>query len=278
MFIFPRKRENTIHIDGVPPGSFAQYHPSGWMQREILVYWFQTFIQFSKPSNGKPVLLILDFHATHTKSLDLINFAREKNVTLLCLPPHCSHRMQPLDVTFMTSLSIYYQQEVSQWLATHPGRAVTIQQVAKLYGAAFLKAAGMQTAGCSSGRNHHSGREANPILQTQRKPEILAKHRPLLQPKNAEPLQNEHCSSKNLEPQVLETDNLATSSAFAISPKDIIPPPQAASKKTEVNDKRKGETVILTSSPYKIELEYQVEEKKKEHEKYAIKEEKIVLW
>ncbi|GBN12141.1 hypothetical protein AVEN_54749-1 [Araneus ventricosus] len=58
MFIFPQKRENTIHIDGASPGSFAQYHPSGRMQREILVYWFQTFIQFSKTSNGKPVLLI----------------------------------------------------------------------------------------------------------------------------------------------------------------------------------------------------------------------------
>ncbi|KAG5896632.1 hypothetical protein JTB14_009539 [Gonioctena quinquepunctata] len=72
--------------------------------------------------------------------------ARENNVVLLCLPPHCSHRLQPLDVTFMAPLSTYYQQEVRQWLATHPGRAVTIQQVAKLYGAAFLKAAGMRVA------------------------------------------------------------------------------------------------------------------------------------
>ncbi|KAG5893965.1 hypothetical protein JTB14_027713 [Gonioctena quinquepunctata] len=52
----------------------------------------------------------------------------------------------PLDVTFMAPLSTYYQQEVRQWLATHPGRAVSIQQVAKLYGAAFPKAAGFYSS------------------------------------------------------------------------------------------------------------------------------------
>ncbi|GBM09419.1 hypothetical protein AVEN_184115-1 [Araneus ventricosus] len=40
--------------------------------------------------------------------------------------------------------------------------------------------------------------EAYPILQTQRKPETPDKPRPLLQPKNAEPLPNEPCCSKSL--------------------------------------------------------------------------------
>lgn len=146
MFIFPRKRDNPLLLDDAPPGSFAQYHPSGWMQSDIFVCWFRKFIEFSKPTPEKPVLLILDGHATHTKSLELINLARANNVILLCLPPHCSHRMQPLDVTFMAPLSTYYQQEVRQWITMHPGRAVTIHQVAKLYGTAFLRAASMNTA------------------------------------------------------------------------------------------------------------------------------------
>ncbi|GBM13737.1 hypothetical protein AVEN_90003-1 [Araneus ventricosus] len=86
--------------------------------------------------------------------------------------------------------------------------------------------------------------EAKPILQTQRNPETLGTPRPFLEPKNAEPRPNEPCCSKSLEPHVCGTDNLATSSAFAISPKDIISPPQTASKKTEANDKRKGKIVI----------------------------------
>lgn len=146
MFIFPRTRENPVLLDEAPPGSFAKYHSSGWIQSHIFLSWFEKFIEFSKPSKDKPVLLLLDGHATHTKNIKLIEMARENHVSLLCFPPHCSHRLQPLDVTFMSPLSTYYQQEVRQWLAMHPGRPVTIYQVAKLYGKAYLKAASMQTA------------------------------------------------------------------------------------------------------------------------------------
>ncbi|GBM65706.1 hypothetical protein AVEN_151269-1 [Araneus ventricosus] len=93
-----------ILIDDAPPGSFAQYHPSGWMLTESFVYWFQKFMQFFKPSTGKPVLLILDGHATHTKSLDLMNLDRGNNFTV---SPNCFHRMQPLNVTFMAPLSTF---------------------------------------------------------------------------------------------------------------------------------------------------------------------------
>ncbi|GBO28139.1 hypothetical protein AVEN_109780-1 [Araneus ventricosus] len=85
-----------------------------------------------------------------------------------------------------------------------------------------------------------------------RKPETLANPRPLLQPKNAEPLPNEPSCSKSLEPQVFEADSLATSSTFAISPKDIIPPHQAASKKTEANDKRKEKLLFYHTHHIKL--------------------------
>lgn len=96
MFVFPRARENPLLLDETPPGSIAKYHPSGWMQSDIFLFWFKSFIQFSRPSAEKPVLLILDGHATHTKSLELIDMACANHVSLLCLPPPivrtvCSH-------------------------------------------------------------------------------------------------------------------------------------------------------------------------------------------
>ena len=116
MFVFPRVRENSLLLDDAPLGSSAKYHPSGWMQSDIFLSWFysvgsffQSFIQFSRPSTEKPVLLILDSYATYTKSLELIDMARANHVSLLCLPSHCSHRLQLLDVTFMAPLSTYYQ-------------------------------------------------------------------------------------------------------------------------------------------------------------------------
>ena len=50
-------------------------------------------------------------------NMEVIDLARANGVVLLCLPPHCSHKMKPL--------SIYYDQELEKWLRNHPGRVVT---------------------------------------------------------------------------------------------------------------------------------------------------------
>lgn len=146
MFVFPRKRMNPELLDDALPGTTAECHSSGWMQREIFVKWFKRFIEFSKPDKDKPVLLLLDGHDSHVKSLDLIEMARANHVVILCFPPHCTHRMQPLDVSFMAPLSTYYSQQATKWLTSHPARVITIKQVAKIYGEAFMKAASIETA------------------------------------------------------------------------------------------------------------------------------------
>ncbi|KAI5700556.1 hypothetical protein M8J75_000510 [Diaphorina citri] len=69
------------------------------------------FLLFANPQPTKPVLLLLDGHASHPKNLELIKMARDNNVVLLCFPTHCTHRMQPLDVSLMGPLSTYYEQE-----------------------------------------------------------------------------------------------------------------------------------------------------------------------
>ncbi|KAF2879675.1 hypothetical protein ILUMI_26497 [Ignelater luminosus] len=58
MFVFPRKRENSLLMDDAPPGSFAYYHESGWINAKSFLYWFRRFIQYANPSPQKPVLLI----------------------------------------------------------------------------------------------------------------------------------------------------------------------------------------------------------------------------
>ena len=68
-------------------------------------------------------------HAMHTKNIELIDLARENNVHIICLPPHCTHRLQPLDVAFMKPLSSYYDEAVRNWLRCYPGRVVTIHQI-----------------------------------------------------------------------------------------------------------------------------------------------------
>lgn len=147
MFVFPRVKENPRLMDSATPASFATYHKSGWINKDTFILWFKKFLEFSNPSQEKPVLLLLDGHKSHTKSLELINLARERNVVILTFPPHTTHRLQPLDVTTMAPLSTYYKQEVRMWLFTHPGRCVTIYyDIATLFNAAFTRAAVMVTA------------------------------------------------------------------------------------------------------------------------------------
>ncbi|KAF2905897.1 hypothetical protein ILUMI_00272 [Ignelater luminosus] len=77
-------------------------------------------ITLTKQKN--PVLLFVDNHASHINNLKVIDLARNNGVVLLCFSPHCSHRLQPLDVAFMNPLSLYYEEESRKWLRTHPGK------------------------------------------------------------------------------------------------------------------------------------------------------------
>ena len=131
---------------GLPPGGWAETHSTGWMTTELFLVWFKKFVAFSKASKDFPVLLVLDGHSTHTKNLDVIDYARDNGVSLLCLPPHCSHRIQPLDVSFMKPLSLHYSDEVRKWLRSNPGKVVTLFQISMLFGSAFIQSASMLTA------------------------------------------------------------------------------------------------------------------------------------
>ena len=296
MFVFPRKRENAMLMDDTPPGSFAVYHESGWIQKESFIIWFRKFIEFSNPSSDKPVLLLLDGHASHTKSLELIDLARKNSVTIICFPPHCTHRLQPLDVAFMAPLSAYYEQEVRKWLIAHPGRSVTIYQVGKLFRAAFSRAASVQTAihGFEKTGIFPFNRDVFPehlyapsdttdrplenIPGVQQETSCLQKDSTaLVEPNNFTLKDNQvqpstsKCQEIRLLTSTDEESQRSTSkleearpstSAFVVSPKVLMPPPQEENRNNIRPNRKKGKTAILTSSPYKEELETDLAQKK----------------
>ncbi|XP_056647226.1 tigger transposable element-derived protein 1-like [Diorhabda sublineata] len=147
LVIFPRIRKCPALEHGLPPESIVEYHPSGWMQSEIFSdVWFNHFLKYTKPSETESVLLILDGHATHTKNLTLVEKARANYVNIIVIPPHTSHRLQPLDVTFMFPLNTYYEQETKKWFLNNPGKVITLYQVGELFGNAFKRAANAQNA------------------------------------------------------------------------------------------------------------------------------------
>src|SRR5215469_16473188 len=93
MLIFKRKRMTDLLLRGSPPGSIGGCSDNGWINSDLFVKWLQHFIASVKASVTNRVLLILDGHSSH-KSLAAIELARSTGVSMVCLPPHTTHRMQ----------------------------------------------------------------------------------------------------------------------------------------------------------------------------------------
>ncbi|XP_061714528.1 uncharacterized protein LOC133523039 [Cydia pomonella] len=287
-------------LDGAPPGTVAACHPSGWIQSEIFVEWLNHFISTVKPKKEDPVLLLLDGHSTHTKNLPLIEKARENGIVMLSFPPHCTHRLQPLDVSIMGPISTYYTQEVNMWLRNNPGRIVTQFQLARLFGSSYCKAATIQNAVSGyaktgifpTNRNVFSETDFA-AAETTNINEELASSLPVEdttpslsadlpvnvtpEPSNSSSIVTDKTTHQKL---ILSTPTLAspissTSAANVvgvppstpstppaqkrddigiISPSDIMPVPKIKTITKRATDRRRGKTVILTSSPYKNEL------------------------
>lgn len=68
-------------------------------------------------------------HLLH-KDIETLKYAKEYDIHIICLPPHCTHRKQPLEVSFFGHLSTYYNKEIAKWLKAHPGRVVRHLQIA----------------------------------------------------------------------------------------------------------------------------------------------------
>ncbi|KAL7298957.1 hypothetical protein TKK_0008057 [Trichogramma kaykai] len=142
--IFPRVNRNELFLLNAPPGAWAEFHKSGYMQTDIFTRWMKKFIQFSHATLKSPVLLLLDGHSSHVKNLEVIELARDNGVIIVCFPPHCTHKMQPLDVGFNGPLNSYYGREVVKFQRN--GNNVSLHNLFAIFDRAFVEAAKMSTA------------------------------------------------------------------------------------------------------------------------------------
>lgn len=131
LLIFPQKKWEVELLDGAPESSIGGCSESGWITTELFAKWFEHFIEKTGPSKERPVVLVLDGHFSHTRNIYVIERAREVGVSIVCLPPHSTAKMQPLDVAFMAPFKTYYVQAIENWLANHPGRIV--RKLCKLF-------------------------------------------------------------------------------------------------------------------------------------------------
>lgn len=144
-FLFPRQRMNPLFMKGCSPGAVGFANGSGWMDSDHFVKYLDHFINHVKPDPTNKILLILDNHNSH-RTLTAINKARENNIIMVSLPPHTSHRLQPLDCTVFGSLKHHYAKECDLWHTNNPGSRLSLYDIVEIFSKAFLHIATMEKA------------------------------------------------------------------------------------------------------------------------------------
>jgi hypothetical protein len=112
-------------VDEVITDSMAHFtvSPNGWSNNAIGQMWLQkVFQRYTKPlRETQKRLLIVDGHSSHV-NMTFVNWADEHGIILLILPPHTTHRLQPLDVGMFQPLSTNYSWELDQIMNESEGR------------------------------------------------------------------------------------------------------------------------------------------------------------
>ncbi|XP_050562232.1 jerky protein homolog-like [Spodoptera frugiperda] len=127
-FVFPRVRYQEHFIRDGPPGCAGAANPSGWMQDETFMHFLEHFKKHTNVSLSHKVLLLLDNHSSHVH-INALDFCKNNGIILLSFPPHCSHRLQPLDRSAYGPLKKAVNLACDAWMRNHPGRTMSIYDI-----------------------------------------------------------------------------------------------------------------------------------------------------
>ena len=92
---------------------------NGWTTNEVGLDWIKHFDQHTAArTKGTYRLLILDGHESH-HSTEFELYCQSHNIITLCMPPHSSHLLQPLDVGCFGPLKQAYGRQIEALMRAH---------------------------------------------------------------------------------------------------------------------------------------------------------------
>ena len=138
LVIFDRKVLKPELTIGEVPGTMYGLNDSGWMDTELFESWFLHHFLAYAPL-VRPLLLLMDGHSSHFSPI-FVNKAAEEQVLVFCLPPHSSHKTQPLDKGIFSPLKRAWREACHNYTLSHPDKVVTRFQFSSLFGQAWAQA------------------------------------------------------------------------------------------------------------------------------------------
>jgi hypothetical protein len=280
--IFPRVNFRVHFLNGASAGSHGDANPTGWMKAEHFLNFVKHFVYHVKPSKERPVVLLLDNHDSHL-SIAALDYCKENGVTVLSCPPHCSHKLQPLDRSVYGPLKTYVNRACDAWIINHPGQTMTIYDLPVIINTSLIFAA--------TPANIKAGFLATGILPYNRDvfpdEEFLSfyvtdRSAPATDPaaSNENNTKTNHDESAEPGPSRINSPESGSSKrtcaepnpspSTSLTPEVVRPFPKAACRKGPANNTRKNRTTaILTDTPVKAAL------REKQNLKQVINEEHI---
>lgn len=251
-------------MNGCAPGAKGVAAKSGYMNSEIFSDdYLPFFISSVRCSKQQPILLILDNHISHI-SIKAVELCRDSGIHLLTLPPHTSHKLQPLDRCVYGPLKTYFNQALDDWMRTNPGRNVSIYEIASLSAKAFSRSmtpenilSAFRCTGIFPLNCHIFGDYDYISASVTDQPPPTAEVPP-------------HDADREIVPELPSTPTVDAAvimqqttepqpSTSRITPEQILPCPKAGPRKA--SNRRKIKSAIITDTPEKERLEAEMSER-----------------
>lgn len=145
MFIFPRQRISQHLSVGGPIDAIYLCTKDGSINSNLFFAWLQHFKIHSKSSKDNPCLLVLDNHLSHI-SIKNYEYCEKHGIVLLPIPPHTSHRMLPLNVSFYGPLKKAFRKECDTHMSSQGLRNITQNDLATIFNRAYCSVTDVQKA------------------------------------------------------------------------------------------------------------------------------------
>ena len=207
------------------------------------------------------------FHIT----INVILFARKNHLIILTFPPHCSHRLQPLDITAFGPFKSRYRASMNNWMTSNPATRITIYNVPEFAKDTFYSAfnihnivSGFKNTGIYPLNNNifteddflPSAITDHPLTSEQLQSNIAVENSSINQENNEEieflDVSDDTQSMKNevdlAVPSTSKCNEPIPGTSSVASVEDIRPYPKAGPRKT-LQQRRKATTKIITSTP-----------------------------